>query len=252
MSKDAHPSKQKFNWQPNGKLILLVLCLFPLLMFLGFWQLERAVEKQGIVDEFTVNRQAPPAGIEALDGDDNLQYRTALLVGELDADRRVILDNRVKFGRPGYEILEVLSIEGFEPKILVNRGWVPAALDRDVLPDVPSVLGQVELRGAMYRTLGGYRLDDGIGVITQWPARVGWISSDRAAVLFAEEFYPYQLRLEAASPGALTTGWVTVAVQPAKHTGYAVQWFAMAAVLLLMTVIANSNLTDWLKSKREN
>ena len=252
MSKDAHPSKQKFNWQPNGKLILLVLCLFPLLMFLGFWQLERAVEKQGIVDEFTVNRQAPPAGIEALDGDDNLQYRTALLVGELDADRRVILDNRVKFGRPGYEILEVLSIEGFEPKILVNRGWVPAALDRDVLPDVPSVLGQVELRGAMYRTLGGYRLDDGIGVITQWPARVGWISSDRAAVLFAEAFYPYQLRLEAASPGALTTGWVTVAVQPAKHTGYAVQWFAMAAVLLLMTVIANSNLTDWLKSKREN
>ena len=252
MSKDAHPSKQKFKWQPNSKLILLVLCLFPLLMFLGFWQLERAVEKQGIVDEFTVNRQAPPAGIEALDGDDNLQYRTALLVGELDADRRVILDNRVKFGRPGYEILEVLSIEGFEPKILVNRGWVPAALDRDVLPDVPSVLGQVELRGAMYRTLGGYRLDDGIGVITQWPARVGWISSDRAAVLFAEEFYPYQLRLEAASPGALTTGWVTVAVQPAKHTGYAVQWFAMAAVLLLMTVIANSNLTDWLKSKREN
>ncbi len=252
MSKDAHPSKQKFNWQPNGKLILLVLCLFPLLMFLGFWQLERAVEKQGIVDEFTVNRQAPPAGIEALDGDDNLQYRTALLVGELDADRRVILDNRVKFGRPGYEILEVLSIEGFEPKILVNRGWVPAALDRDVLPDVPSVLGQVELRGAMYRTLGGYRLDDGIGVITKWPARVGWISSDRAAVLFAEAFYPYQLRLEAASPGALTTGWVTVAVQPAKHTGYAVQWFAMAAVLLLMTVIANSNLTDWLKSKREN
>ena len=252
MSKDAHPSKQKFKWQPNGKLLLLVLCLFPLLMFLGFWQLERAVEKQGIVDEFTVNRQAPPAGIEALDGDDNLQYRTALLVGELDADRRVILDNRVKFGRPGYEILEVLSIEGFEPKILVNRGWVPAALDRDVLPDVPSVLGQVELRGAMYRTLGGYRLDDGIGVITQWPARVGWISSDRAAVLFAEAFYPYQLRLEAASPGALTTGWVTVAVQPAKHTGYAVQWFAMAAVLLLMTVIANSNLTDWLKSKREN
>lgn len=252
MSKDAHPSKQKFKWQPNGKLLLLVLCLFPLLMFLGFWQLERAVEKQGIVDEFTVNRQAAPAGIEALDGDDNLQYRTALLVGVLDADRRVILDNRVKLGRPGYEILEVLSIEGFEQKILVNRGWVPAALDRDVLPDVPSVLGQVELRGAMYRTLGGYRLDDGVGVITQWPARVGWISSDRAAVLFAEEFYPYQLRLEAASPGALTTGWVTVAVQPAKHTGYAVQWFAMAAVLLLMTVIANSNLTDWLKSKREN
>ena len=252
MSNDAHPSGQKFEWQPNGKLLLLVLCLFPLLVFLGLWQLDRAVEKQGIVDEFTANQQAAPAGIEALDGDDNLQYRTALLVGALDADRRVILDNRVKLGRPGYEILEVLTIEGFEQKILVNRGWVAASLDRNVLPEVTSVLGQVELRGAMYRTLGGYRLDDGIGVLSEWPARVGWISSDRAAVLFAEEFYPYQLRLDATSPGALTTGWVTVAVQPAKHTGYAVQWFAMAAVLLLMTVIANSNLANWLKSKREN
>jgi len=39
-------------------------------------------------------------------------------------------------------------------------------------------------------------------------------------------------------------------VQPSKHTGYAVQWFAMALVLLIMAVIANSNLADWLKQRR--
>jgi cytochrome oxidase assembly protein ShyY1 len=38
-------------------------------------------------------------------------------------------------------------------------------------------------------------------------------------------------------------------VQPAKHTGYAVQWFVMALVLLLMTLIANSNLAEWLKQR---
>jgi surfeit locus 1 family protein len=38
-------------------------------------------------------------------------------------------------------------------------------------------------------------------------------------------------------------------VQPAKHTGYAVQWFIMAAVLLLMTLIANSNLGSFVKRK---
>jgi hypothetical protein len=30
-----------------------------------------------------------------------------------------------------------------------------------------------------------------------------------------------------------------------------VQWFAMALVLLIMTVIANSNLADWLQQRRK-
>mgnify|MGYP000143624448 CR=1 FL=1 len=62
----------------------------------------------------------------------------------------------------------------------------------------------------------------------------------------------YQLRLDQDSPGALQTGWAAVSVQPAKHTGYAVQWFVMALVLLLMTLIANSNLVEWLKQRSAN
>ncbi len=97
--------------------------------------------------------------------------------------------------------------------------------------------------------MGGYRLDDGIGLVNQWPARVGWISAARAEELFGQEFFPYQLRLDQDSPGALQTGWATVSVQPAKHTGYAVQWFVMALVLLIMTVVANSNLADRSKQR---
>ena len=106
----------------------------------------------------------------------------------------------------------------------------------------------MQLRGALYQTLGGYRLDDGISRVAQWPVRVGWISAARAEELFGEPFAPYQLRLDQSSLGALQTGWATVSVQPAKHTGYAVQWFVMAVVLLIMTVIANSNLADRPKS----
>jgi cytochrome oxidase assembly protein ShyY1 len=57
----------------------------------------------------------------------------------------------------------------------------------------------------------------------------------------------YQLRLDQDSIGALKTGWTTVAVKPEKHVGYAVQWFAMAITLLIMTIIANSNVVSWLK-----
>jgi surfeit locus 1 family protein len=107
------------------------------------------------------------------------------------------------------------------------------------------------LRGFLYHNLrGGYRLDDQITVVLQWPSRVGWISVERAEELFGEPFYEYQLRLDSDSIGALETGWVTVAVQPEKHTAYAVQWFVMAAVLLVMTLIANSNVGSWIKQFR--
>lgn len=223
--------------------------MFPLLVTLGFWQLDRADEKQRIVEQYRTNQQAPPATVATLNAEDSLQYRSAWLKGQLDAERRLILDNRVKNGRPGYEILEPLTVVGLDKTILVNRGWVPASLDRTQLPQVEPVIGEVQLRGSLYQTLGGYRLDDGIGLVKQWPARVGWVSAARAETLFGETFFAYQLRLDQDSAGALQTGWPTVAVQPAKHTGYAVQWFAMALVLIIMTIIANSNLADWLKQR---
>lgn len=244
-------STQGFHWQPNKNLLFLSLCLFPLMIALGFWQLDRADEKQRILNRYNANQQASPAGVEALHSRTNLQYRSAWLEGELDAKRRIILDNRVANGKPGYEILEALNVAGMGQMILVNRGWVPASLDRNILPQIEAVEGQVKFRGVLYQSLGGYRLDDGISQVAEWPARVGWITAERAEELFAESFFPYQLRLDQDSPGALQTGWPTVSVQPAKHTGYAVQWFAMALVLLIMTVIANSNLADWLQQRRK-
>lgn len=251
MSTKPQYSTQGFHWQPNKNLLLLSLCLFPLMIALGFWQLDRADEKQRILNQYNANQQASPAGVEGLLSRTNLQYRSAWLEGELDAKRRIILDNRVANGKPGYEILEALNVAGMGQMILVNRGWVPASLDRNILPQIEAVEGQVKFRGVLYQSLGGYRLDDGISQVAEWPARVGWITAERAEELFAESFFPYQLRLDQDSPGALQTGWATVSVQPAKHTGYAVQWFAMALVLLVMTVIANSNLADWLQQRRK-
>ena len=137
-----------------------------------------------------MNQQAVPAIIDDLDTQADLQYRAAWLQGELDSSRRLILDNRVRNGRPGYEILEAITIAGFEQKILVNRGWVPASVDRAIFPEIEAIQGRVQLRGYLYQSLDGYRLDDGIGLVADWPARVGWVSADRANSLFGEAFFP--------------------------------------------------------------
>ena len=250
MTEQPQAIANKFTWQPNARLLLFACLLTPLLIGLGCWQLDRAEEKRRILAEFVGNQQLPPASLGELNTGDNLQYRAVRFRGKLDATRPLLLDNRVRNGRPGYEVFEVLSPADGSQKVLVNRGWVPASLDRNQLPEIPPLTGEVSLTGSLYQVLrGGLQLDDGIDVVSQWPARVGWISVERARQLFAEDFFAYQLRLDSDSAGALETGWPTVAVQPEKHMGYAVQWFVMTLVLLLMTVNANSNLSAWLKYK---
>ena len=246
---DSAQKTNGFKWQPNAKILVFSLLMMPLLLSLGAWQLERGEEKQQIVDHHARNQQLPPViSPEQLAFGEDHQYRLAWIRGTVDNQRVIILDNKVKNGRPGYEILQPVTVSGLSEKLLINRGWVKASLDRDILPSIPPIEDGVQLRGYLYQTLtGGYRLDDGIGHVQDWPSRVGWITLERAEELFGESFLPYQLRLDQDSPGALKTGWTTVAVQPEKHVGYAVQWFAMAFTLLIMTIIANSNVVSWLR-----
>jgi cytochrome oxidase assembly protein ShyY1 len=241
-----------FKWQPNAKLLVFSLLMLPLLLGLGSWQLQRGDEKQQIVDHHTRNQQlSPVVTTEELASGEDQQYRLAWIRAKVDNQRVIILDNKVKNGRPGYEILQSVTLSGEREKLLINRGWVEASLDRDILPSIAPIEGEVQLRGYLYRALkGGYRLDDGIRQVQDWPSRVGWITLERAEELFNESFMPYQLRLDQDSIGALKTGWATVAVQPEKHVGYAVQWFAMAITLLIMTIIANSNILSWLKQRK--
>ena len=46
-----------------------------------------------------------------------------------------------------------------------------------------------------------------------------------------ERLFPYSVRIKAGETGALAVEWKVVNTGPAKHIGYAVQWFAMSAVL---------------------
>jgi surfeit locus 1 family protein len=246
----SQPQKKlTFEWQSNSKILLFSALFLPLLLILGYWQLLRADEKQEIVNQYQTNRQQPSlTDAQMLDNGQDYQYRQAAIQGEADNERVIILDNRVKYGRPGYEVLQAITISGSAKKLLINRGWVPADLDRSILPVIPSLTGNIQLRGYLYRTLkGGYRLDDGVRNLAQGPSRVGWITVERAEQLFGESFYPYQLRLDSDSVGALETGWPTVSIYPEKHTAYAVQWFAMAVTLFILTLIANSNLISFIR-----
>ena len=87
----------KFKWQLNVKIIVLSLFLFPILIALGFWQLERADEKTAILDRYEKNRSKQLVDIVELDDETDLQHRPAFITGTLIGAQRVFLDYKVKY-----------------------------------------------------------------------------------------------------------------------------------------------------------
>ena len=148
MTNKPYHARKDFRWQFNKKIVLFVLLTFPCLVSLGFWQLSRAEEKRLIKELYNQNQVAPEASIEDLGEDKNMQYRKVELSGVLSRDKRVFLDNKVRLSRPGYEVFEELTPAGIDISVLVNRGWVPASLDRSVLPKLEDIEGLVTIKGS--------------------------------------------------------------------------------------------------------
>lgn len=241
-------TKPSFHWQPNGKLVLFVVFFLPLTIALGFWQLSRADQKQALVDEFERRQAAAPVAVDSLNGSVR-QYVRIMAQGRFDNERSILLDNRIRQGRAGYEVVTPFEVAPSGRWLLVNRGWIAAGPSREQLPPVPAVTGKVALSGYLYQpgdpfTLGEEQWRE------HWPQVLQNLDAERLADRLGVALDGYSLRLDDGAPGALRVGWTVINVQPERHIAYAVQWFALAAALVVLALFANSNLGALLRHRR--
>lgn len=213
--------------------------LFPLLVSLGVWQLSRAAEKkQMLLDREARATQAPIALNRALTLQQEDRYRPATATGTYDTTRQWLLDNRIRQGQPGYHVYSLLRLPGRDTHLLVNRGWVRLGSTRDLLPELPLPAGQVKLAGRLDRpaTLGMVMGETHLAS----PASKVVVPTFTVAQMseaIGVKLLPWVLTLDAGQPSALAYDWVAKeSISPDKHVGYAVQWFALAAALVIIVV----------------
>lgn len=251
-----------FAIQWNKRITALTLVMFPVLLSLGVWQLDRAQQKRNIQWQFEQRRTQPPLALEALlsdeslnqsSADENLAHAPVALQGHFDNQHVILLDNQVVSGQVGYDLLQPFLASdgsGRQQWFLVNRGWVKAPPTRDRLPDIPAVPGaDTTVNGRVYVPPGQplqLAAPDWSG--DHWPRVVQVAAPDKIGELMQQDFFPWQIRLAETDPNALNTHWQLITVLPEKHQAYAVQWFAMAAALVIWFLFANSNL--WQLTRR--
>lgn len=220
----------RFDW----KLSLLTALLLPLLLSLGFWQLRRAHEKLELQEQYAARQQEAPVALAELDLAQDLQYRQVVLTGRFDNTHNFLLDNRIHEGRAGYDLVTPL-ITSDDTVVFVNRGWLPQGPTREQLPAPDAIDGIVTLRGSIYVPVGAPLLLGAPMAPEGWPRVIQALDPvpmASEAGLHPAFVFPYSIRLAEGAPGVLVRDWPVISTTPARHRGYAVQWFAMAAVLL--------------------
>ena len=207
---------------------------------LGFWQLDRAAQKEAlqaaIVDrgsEPAIPAQAlarKPAGVAA-------QFdRRVRLSGHWINEKTVFLDNRQMQGRVGFFVVTPLRLDGSPDVVLVERGWAPRNFtDRKSLPAIPRPTGDVEVEGR----------------IAAAPSRL-FQFNDAASGVIRQNIDPSSYSLETGLPllplsiiesptagnahDGLTRSWPAPAIDVQMNYGYAFQWFAIGAVIVFLYI----------------
>lgn len=235
-----------FEFDFEWRITLFTLLFLPLLISLGFWQLQRAEEKTAMAEAFEQKRHRPPVPVESITErtPQSLAYLPVQLRGRYRDELSFLLDNRVQRGEYGNEVLTAFELDSGS-LVLVNRGWMAADPGRVRVLEIPAAVSRGVVTGHVYVSPGEpYLLSEQV-LSPPWPIRIQAVEMDKMARAIGEPaggLFPYPVRIDAGQPGALSVDWQVINVSPDKHTGYAVQWFSMAAVLALIYLLRSSNL----------
>ena len=211
---------------PTGLAILGVIFLINL----GFWQLDRAVEKELILNDIASKKTMKALTLSELDKLEDINYYHFKTSGEYDNKHYLLLDNRFYKSRPGFEVIQPLIVG--KRVILVNRGWIPLPLDRNDLPEIPAVEGIIEVRGEVNEPTQAIVLkEDQLSAENSWPQLVQSLEIEKLSKLYSElnlEIEPWILRQEVVEDIFYKREWIFVAMLPEKHVSYAVPLVVLA------------------------
>ena len=228
-----------FVFTPHLLPTLLTLLLLPGLISLGFWQLHRADYKKTLLVEYQMRGQGAVLSAQDLNKlPEQLQYYRIQLAGHFDNQHSILLDNKIHAKQVGYQVLTPLIIDGSSKIILINRGWIPRQMNRQ-LPEITAIKGKQTLVGTVWIPQKGFLLQAEQANHSHWPYLAQTIDLNYFSQLLERPLYPFILLLAPEAPGGFIREWNLVTVSPQKHYGYAFQWFALAAALLIIFIVVN-------------
>ncbi|MFK5914423.1 MAG: SURF1 family protein [Woeseiaceae bacterium] len=228
-------------FKPNLIPTIVFLLVLPILLKLGFWQLDRAEEKRNLISLFKQQNDLGPLTLtDNLKFNKKLNYRTAQVSGNYNPSKQVFIDNKVYQGKTGVHVMTPFKLKNSDYSILVNRGWQPMVIDRSSLPKIKTPTQTLTLNGKIkIRTKKPFTVGDKFQSNQGWPALMQWVNISEVEKISGLKLLPYILLLDEKEKSGYVRNWKPVVMQPEKSTSYAVQWFALALALIIIYIVVN-------------
>jgi len=202
-------------------------------VLLGNWQARHAEEKRALGAAFDQALRSPPVALSPGADIAGLVHKHVSARGKFLADRTVLLDNKLRQGRPGYEVVTPLRLGASDSNVLVDRGWVAAAPSRAVLPEVRTPAGDVEVSGVALDRLPR-ALETGVapeGAVRQN------VDIDAFAAATKLRLEPLVIEQHSELPDGLSREWPRPDFGIEKHQSYALQWYSFAALAIILVIV---------------
>ncbi|MAA75814.1 MAG: hypothetical protein CMN28_14030 [Salinisphaeraceae bacterium] len=234
----------RWQFKPAWWALAVFLPLLGLLCGLGVWQVQRAQQKALMISERSQVGKADPRPLDQALAGERSGWIRVTASGRYDGDRQLLLDNQVNDSQPGFHVWTPLSLADGR-LLMVNRGWIPGARDRQ---NLPSPTAEPEAR-----VVTGYLRDwpePGLRLAAQpceqtgWPRVVNYPRFSEVACQYEAPVVDGLLLLGPDQPAGFTRNWSYVEMSPTRHYGYAVQWFGLAIALSAIFLIMNGKKDD--------
>ena len=195
---------------------------------LGAWQISRGLEKRADQQQF----RDETSFASWHNGMEIRPYQRLKATGSYDTSHQVLLENIIVNSRYGYYVITPLVGLDDEPVLLVNRGWIEKTSEPLDLARLDVPTGPVTVRGrAGSLPRPGMKMGDAFRPGEDWPKGAVYPSADEVAAELGTDVQAFVLLMDHEGEHGFFRHWVPTEFGPGKHFGYALQWFAMAAVL---------------------
>jgi surfeit locus 1 family protein len=221
-----------------------------LLLALGFWQLERLEWKRALLADLAraLSTDTQPLSLAEAEAqaarEPGRDFLRVTLRGSFDhSGERYLFSTRG--GEPGWQVVTPLETPGGQ-LVLVDRGFVPHALrDRQKRPE-SLISGPVEIIGLLRK-----RQEPGAFTPENRPETNSWYWPDVPAMFTSlgrdpqRLAFPYLVQALPSAGGPALPRPVPpdIAAIPNNHFAYALTWFGLAIVLIVMTLLFLRRLT---------
>ncbi len=227
-----------YDFHPRLLPTIATLCMMAITGSAGFWQLGRAQEKAQLQLNLEQQQARPPILLVNYNGDfTDLRYRALTVDGEFIAEKQVYIDNREHDGKSGYHVITPLKLAGSTKIVLVNRGWIERGRQYPQVPQAIVPGGLIRISG-----IGSEPSRRFLELSDQAISGNVWqnLTFERAKNELGFSVVPIVVLQQQPVASNLSTVTEKPDFKIDMHRGYAFQWFALTATLMVIYVVVNS------------